>query len=182
MGAPSGHFGLVSVTGTINFARARASSRNTAHMVYVSYSVPEQAQAARVRAMLAYTALSIDEVAQRTTGLSAATLRRIAAVSNPRGASIDELWAIADALNVPRGWLVNNWPDCCLIDEQTGAAVKAWKAKEMRFGVGNAEQRLHALEEGMRVLLAAEQRRRPDDNNERESARKRARPAREQTS
>lgn len=60
--------------------------------------------ARRVRAAIAYSGLDHEEVAERTY-IHAGTIRRIASRTKPRPATIEELWAIADACNVPRAFM-----------------------------------------------------------------------------
>jgi hypothetical protein len=133
-----------------------ARLRNTAHML--SFATDEARTAARVRAVLAYAALSYDDAASRMQGLSAATLRRIASASHPRGASRDELWVIADACGLPRNWLTTDW--------QHKENSEAPSSKPSSLGVGNPEQRLDIIESYLSALLQAEESRsRPNANS-----------------
>jgi hypothetical protein len=117
---------------------------------------PEGRIAARVRAVLAYAGLSFEQAARRSRGINAATLRRIASASSPRGASLDELWAIADACAVPRIWLTGEWNDNVhiAVDEQQDPPSKLPK-----FGAGSLPERLEIVELYLKALLAAEERR-----------------------
>lgn len=60
--------------------------------------------AARTRAALAYANIDVKRSGDRI-GISSATMARIVSPSNPRGASIEELWQIADACKVPRWFM-----------------------------------------------------------------------------
>lgn len=70
----------------------------------VSLFLAAEVTAPRVRAALAYGGFEYREAAAET-GLSYDTIKRLAAKKNPRGASTDELWAIADACGVPRAFM-----------------------------------------------------------------------------
>lgn len=61
--------------------------------------------AARIRAVIAYTKIDHRDLAAQT-GINIERIRRIASPTNPRGASIDELWAIADATGWPRNFML----------------------------------------------------------------------------
>jgi hypothetical protein len=65
--------------------------------------------AARVRAALAYAGVTVKAAPTyadlASTGLTYATLTRIVSPTDPRGADIELLWAIADACNVPRRFM-----------------------------------------------------------------------------
>lgn len=105
--------------------------------------------AARVRAALAYAALRYEDVDARTgRGMTAAKLRRIASATQPRGATLDELWAIADACNVPRAWLeTGQW------DDKQGKV----EYRPPTFGEGSVEHRLEILEAHVRALITLEE-------------------------
>lgn len=60
--------------------------------------------ARRTRAALAYAGLEQTDVIERA-GISSATLARIVSKTKPRGASIEELWQIADACQIPRRFM-----------------------------------------------------------------------------
>lgn len=60
--------------------------------------------AARARAALAYAAINVRDSTKRV-GIHSSTMTRIVSPSNPRGASLEELWAIADACKVPRSFM-----------------------------------------------------------------------------
>jgi transcriptional regulator with XRE-family HTH domain len=64
---------------------------------------PDQA-ARRIRAAIAYSGLPNREIARRA-GLSPSTLERMASKTSPRGATLDELDAIAGATGMPRAFL-----------------------------------------------------------------------------
>jgi len=102
-----------------------------------------------VRAALAYAGLGIDEAISKIGGaFGAATLRRITSTAHPRGASLDELWLIADACGVPRSWFADGeWKD-------KPAAVAA---VPQPFGQGTPEQRLETVERYLAALLRLEQ-------------------------
>jgi transcriptional regulator with XRE-family HTH domain len=63
--------------------------------------IPGSETARRVRAAIAYSGLEQVEIIERT-GMRMPTLRRIVARADPRAASLEELYAIADACGVPR--------------------------------------------------------------------------------
>lgn len=93
--------------------------------------------------MLAYAALSYDEAAARSK-IGDATLRRIASVSAPRGATTQELIAIADACGVPHSWLLTDWHE-----------EADWR-KPTTLGEGDTEQRLEVIEDYLRALLTSQ--------------------------
>lgn len=64
---------------------------------------PEEA-ARRVRAALAYADIDV-KASPAATGISYATMQRIVSPTSPRGATIEQLWAIADACDVPRRFM-----------------------------------------------------------------------------
>lgn len=65
--------------------------------------------AARVRAALGYAGLTVKQAPTeprlKDADITYATLTRIVSATNPRGADIEELWAIADACGVPRRFM-----------------------------------------------------------------------------
>jgi hypothetical protein len=68
--------------------------------------------AARVRAALAYAALTYEDAADVIPNMGASTLRRIASPKNPRGATAHELAHIALACRVEPDWLTRGvWSD-----------------------------------------------------------------------
>lgn len=101
--------------------------------------------AARVRAALAYSGLRYEDVDSRTKGaMTAAKLRRIASARQPRGATLDELWIIADTCGVPRVWLeAGNWDD-------TQGKVEY---RAPRFGEGSLEDRLEIVERHLQAVM-----------------------------
>ena len=110
--------------------------------------------AARVRAALAYANLSHEETALRT-GLSVPTLRRIVSASSPRGAGIEELWAIADACGVPRGFIEDGFEPF----RQTGDQASAAGVDDLRAVVLQLSDDLRALRADVEVLDAEASRR-----------------------
>jgi hypothetical protein len=60
--------------------------------------------AARVRAALAYANIDVNK-SDTLIGIGRSTMARIVSPSKPRGASIEELWRIADACGVPRSFM-----------------------------------------------------------------------------
>ena len=60
--------------------------------------------ARRTRAALAYANLDVKR-SPEVTGISYATMQRIVSPTSPRGASLEQLWAIADATGVPRAFM-----------------------------------------------------------------------------
>lgn len=101
--------------------------------------------AARVRAAIAYSGLRTDEIAQRTgDDLGVATLRRITSISRPRGATLEELWRIADACQVPRSWLERGeWTDASVIGPT-----------KVFLGHGSSEERLEVVERYLELMLS----------------------------
>ena len=98
--------------------------------------------AARVRAALAYANLTYAD-ASAGTPLSVSTLRRIASVTNPRGADDVELAAIAQACDVPPAWLGTGvWEPHALVPSQYG------------FGDGDEDARLRTAEVFLAQLVA----------------------------
>jgi transcriptional regulator with XRE-family HTH domain len=104
---------------------------------------------ARVRAAIAYTGLTLEEIGARS-GLGRTKLRRIASVASPRGASPLELWSIADACEVPRSWLEDGyWNER---DERPMPAPEHTHP----FGVGPIEDRVEIMERYLVALIALE--------------------------
>jgi hypothetical protein len=101
--------------------------------------------AARVRAALAYANLRYEDVADKASPLlTAAKLRRIASARTPRGADLVELWAIADACDVPREWLERGtW------DDTAGYSA----VSPPRWGEGSLPDRVAVLERYVRALI-----------------------------
>jgi len=103
--------------------------------------------AARVRAALAYAALTYDDAADVIPGLSAATLRRIASPKNPRGATMHELGHIALACDVAPDWLIaGRWQD----------EGETLPRPFPELGVGSRERRLAVVEHYLEQLLELE--------------------------
>lgn len=106
--------------------------------------------AARVRAALAYAALTYDDAADVIPHVGAATLRRIASPKNPRGATMHELAHLAMACDVPLDWLTEGqWHD-------SGGALPS---PFPELGVGSRERRLAVVEHYLGQLLALERQR-----------------------
>jgi transcriptional regulator with XRE-family HTH domain len=104
---------------------------------------PPEVIAARVRAALAYSTFSQSEVIARS-GIGIATLRRIRLEQNARGASVEELWRLADACEVPRSWLIDGvWDD----SEHAETAVLP------RLDERSQEERLAIIEAHVQALL-----------------------------
>jgi hypothetical protein len=100
--------------------------------------------AARVRAALAYVALTYDDAAASIPEISAATLRRIASPTRPRGASDYELALIAHACSVSRDWFTRGvWSD---EGELLPPAIP-------ELGEGTQAQRLAVVEHYVEQLL-----------------------------
>jgi hypothetical protein len=103
--------------------------------------------AARVRAALAYAALTYEEAADLIADMGSSTLRRITSPKNPRGAALHELSRIAVACDVPLDWLTSGqWDD--------GGEPLASLFPEL--GVGTQQQRLDVLEHYVEQLLVLE--------------------------
>src|SRR3954470_21067333 len=103
--------------------------------------------AARVRAALAYASKTLDDAAEQLD-MSAATLRRITSPTNPRGADLAELAAIALVTNVPRSWFERGeWHDDG--DEPPEPFPV--------LGNGPTEARLSVIEHYLRHLLVLEE-------------------------
>ena len=64
----------------------------------------------RVKAAMAYAGFEHKDVVKKA-GVSDSTLKRIVSTKHPRGASIEQLWAIADACKVPRDFMEYGFPD-----------------------------------------------------------------------
>jgi hypothetical protein len=94
--------------------------------------------AARVRAALAYANIKLTDKGSpvKVGSISQATMARIISPTNPRGASVEELWAIADACGVPRSFM------------EEGFAP-------LERPVSDVERRLYELEERLETRLAA---------------------------
>lgn len=131
-------------------ARRCAILRGMSSQTPVSSSVAAPQQiAARVRAALAYAGLRYEDVDAKTDDrMTAAKLRRITSSTNPRGASMDELWMIADACGVPRTWLeVGNW------DDMEGNV----DLRPPSFGQGSLTNRVAVIERYVAALIALEE-------------------------
>jgi len=132
-----------------------AKRRNTVRLVLL---LEPSDVAARVRAALAYANIDVkssdDEI-----GISRATMARIVSPSKPRGASVDELWLIADKTGVPR-WFLEGGFDA--FPDQSGVAeIVNQLRRQMQRSVMQAElieqlrTDLEELREGQRALVAA---------------------------
>lgn len=111
---------------------------------------------------MAYAALSYDDVAARTR-IGESTLRRIASASRPRGATLDELWLIADACEVPRRWLEADWKDAARVeDAEVAHEIGHALLDRPLLGEGSVEQRLHMVEQYLHALLLEQERQRPE--------------------
>jgi hypothetical protein len=99
--------------------------------------------AARVRAVLAYAAISYEEASRRSR-IGQSTLRRITSVTRPRGASLPELQQLAVACRVPLRWLVRPWD----VDDTTDDVPS--------LGAGSTSDRLRAVEYYLTALLMLE--------------------------
>lgn len=95
-----------------------------------------------VRAAIAYRDMRGPDVAA-ATGINVATLRRIVSKTNPRGASPDELYAIAKATDVPLEWFVAGTWDDSQSFTTTAVDRTGW----------TVEERLDWCEAAMRYLL-----------------------------
>lgn len=105
--------------------------------------------AARVRAAVAYSGERLEVIGQRSIGTS--KLRRIASVTSPRGATLLELWSIADACGVPRTWLeLGQWDD-----SEGRPPVRLERTNP--FGPGPTEDRLEIIERYLFALLRLEE-------------------------
>jgi transcriptional regulator with XRE-family HTH domain len=93
--------------------------------------------AARARAAIGYAGLNHAEVEKRT-GLDVAMIRRITAKKNPRDARIERLWAIADACDVPRGFMERGF-------EALAEAELAEKVEQMALDLEALRQRVEVL-------------------------------------
>lgn len=103
--------------------------------------------AARVRAALAYAALTYEDAADVIPNMGASTLRRIASPKNPRGATAHELAHIALACRVEPDWLTRGvWSD----------AGEALPSPFPELGVGSRERRLAVVEHYLEQLLLLE--------------------------
>lgn len=108
--------------------------------------------AARVRAAIAYSGRTFEQIAKQT-GLGESKLRRIASATNPRGGRLHELHGIADACGVPRAWFEHGeWND-------RGPAVMLVELKAGPFGGGTLEERVQLLERYVFALLTLEEER-----------------------
>jgi hypothetical protein len=65
--------------------------------------------ARRVRAALAYADIKVRGNSEERFQIGEATMRRITSSTDPRGATIEELWRIADACGVPREFLLSGF-------------------------------------------------------------------------
>lgn len=104
--------------------------------------------AARVRAALAYAALTYEDAADLIPiELGASTLRRIASPTRPRGATMHELAHIAMACRVPDDWLTGGrWLD-------SGDPLPS---PFPELGVGSRERRLAVVEHYLGQVLELE--------------------------
>jgi hypothetical protein len=113
----------------------------------LTHDDPAETIAARVRAALAYAALTYEDAADLIPGLGAATLRRIASPKNPRGATFHELGHIARACDVPPDWFASGrWTD----------SGEPPPSPYPDLGVGTRERRLAVVEHYLGVLLEIE--------------------------
>lgn len=110
----------------------------------------DERTAARVRAALAYAALTYEDAAETIPGIGASTLRRICSPKHPRGATAHELAHIALACRVPPDWLTRGlWSD--------GGETLPSPFPEL--GRGSRERRLAVVEHYLEQLLLLERER-----------------------
>jgi hypothetical protein len=103
--------------------------------------------AARVRAALAYAALTYEDAADVIPNMGTSTLRRIASPKNPRGATAHELAHIALACGVALDWLTRGvWSD----------SGETLPSPFPELGVGSRERRLAVVEHYLGQLLLLE--------------------------
>ena len=76
--------------------------------------------AARVRAALAYANIKLTDKGKPASvgSISQSTMARIVSPTNPRGASIEELWEIADACGVPRSFMEEGFSESGSADDR----------------------------------------------------------------
>jgi transcriptional regulator with XRE-family HTH domain len=91
----------------------RKNARKLAGMVLL----PPAEAARRARSAIAYSGLEHHEIAAKT-GLDVSKIRRIASRTKPRGASLEELWEIADACGVPRSFMEEGFSEAASADER----------------------------------------------------------------
>lgn len=86
---------------------SRKSARSLAAVARLLVDASEAA--ARVRAALGYANLTVKQAPReqrlKDANITYATLTRIVSATNPRGADIEELWAVADACDIPRRFM-----------------------------------------------------------------------------
>lgn len=66
--------------------------------------IPAEETARRARAAIGYSGKEHEPI-RAQTGISEATWKRLVAKTNPSAATIEQLWAIADACGVPRRFM-----------------------------------------------------------------------------
>jgi transcriptional regulator with XRE-family HTH domain len=91
------------------------------HLVVSLVDCEEAAR--RVRAAMAYAGLD-QQQAVKASGIPISTLRRIVATKSPRGASMEELWAIADACRVPRWFMEEGFSRTANASDELEARVE----------------------------------------------------------
>jgi hypothetical protein len=96
--------------------------------------------ARRARAAIAYSGLEQGEVIERT-GIRLPTLRRIVARTDPRAASLEELYAIADACGVPRLFM------------EEGFGPMATRSPSLEDRISELDRRLTAVLDERQELL-----------------------------
>lgn len=98
--------------------------------------IPPADAARRARAAVAYAGLEIPEITKRT-GIASGTIRNILSRTRPSSGTIERLWSIADACDVPRSFMEDGWD-----------AITA------PHHASNLEQRMDELSEELHVRMA----------------------------
>lgn len=93
------------------------AAQNCAYLRGLMRLIDASAAASRARAAIAFANIRHADLAART-GISVPTLRRIVSADTPRGASIEELWAIADATRVPRAFMEHGFTQAAPAGDQ----------------------------------------------------------------
>lgn len=109
--------------------------------------------ARRARAALAYANIDVKSSPQHT-GISYATMQRIVSPTAPRGAKLEELWAIADATGVPRNFMEHGFEGLTQAGEDTAAARLEALEEEQRQIRDQLAELVKATRRTTRALLA----------------------------
>jgi hypothetical protein len=123
--------------------------KSARYLADVEPLIAREEAARRVRAAIGYAGFKERDVTERTS-ITPATLRRIVSLTDPRGATIEQLWEIAEACSVPRDFMEHGFsqPDGeRSIEERIATLEEIIKAEVIPYaGEREAEEMERAME------------------------------------